>query len=98
MGVLYCFLVEEFEPLVEDAEYEDLDTVDESGDRSVAKLYVGRKVRGVYTNGLFVGTISYFNCRLNKYCVDFEDGSSDYVTVNDFLTDNNLELLPIDWG
>ena len=79
--------------MIEDVEDTE---VDEASDRTDRKLYVGRKVRGIYTNGLFVGTILYYNFKLNKYCIAFEDESRDYVSVSDFLTDNNLELLPIE--
>ena len=34
---------------------------------------VGRKVKGVCENGVFVGSISYFNTQLQEYFVKFED-------------------------
>ena len=51
---------------------------------------VGRKVKGVYENGVFVGSISYFNTQLQEYLVKFDDGSEDDTCEDDI---DGVELI-----
>ena len=51
---------------------------------------VGRKVKGVCENGVFVGSISYFNTQLQEYLVKFDDGSEDYICEDDI---DGVELI-----
>ena len=37
----------------------------------------------MYENGVFVGSISYFNTQLQEYLVKFDDGSEDYICEDD---------------
>ena len=48
------------------------------------------KVKGVYENGVFVGSISYFNTQLQEYLVKFDDGSEDYICEDDI---DGVELI-----
>ena len=44
---------------------------------------VGRKIKALYENGWFTGTIMYYNVTLNEYIVKFEDNTEDYITLDD---------------
>ena len=46
--------------------------------------------KGVYENGVFVGSISYFNTQLQEYLVKFDDGSEDYICEDDI---DGVELI-----
>ena len=53
---------------------------------------VGRKLRGVYGNGVFTGNIRYFNTALKEYNVLYEDGTDDYFVEEDI---DGVELILI---
>ena len=57
--------------------------VDSEGDRVTTPPLVGRKVKGVYENGVFDGVIEYFNTLLEQYMVKYQDGTDDYITEAD---------------
>ena len=63
---------------------------DAENDRTTSMPLVGRKVKGVYENGVFVGSISYFNTQLQEYLVKFDDGSEDYICEDDI---DGVELI-----
>ena len=45
---------------------------DAENDRTTSMPLVGCKVKGVYENWVFVGSISYFNTQLQEYLVKFD--------------------------
>lgn len=72
---------------VEEEELEDLEE-----DRAIDDEMVGRDVTGLYENGWFKGKIKYFNSSLVRYLVEYEDGSTDLVRIDDF-NDIDLKIL-----
>ena len=54
---------------------------------------VGRKIKALYANGWFIGSISYFSTSLNEYKVEFADGTSDYIEPADI---DNVEVIIMD--
>ena len=49
-------------------------------DRSEDEL-CGRKVKGLYENSWFTGTIQYFNEKMERYIVLCDDDSEDYIGI-----------------
>ena len=43
----------------------------------------GRKVKGLYENGWFTGTIQYFNEKMGRYRVLYDDDSEDYIGIEE---------------
>ena len=56
--------------------------VDHEDDR-VEDEYKGRKIKALYTNGWFTGSIRYLNKKLDEYNVLFDDGTEDYIQLAD---------------
>ena len=67
--------------LPEDEERENEE--DRMDDRVEDDELVGRKIKALYENGWFIGKIKYFNTVLCEYKVDFSDGTSDYLAIQD---------------
>ena len=55
------------------------DDVDDEQDRLYNVKLVGKKVCGDYPDGWHTGTIKYYNSKLDKYLLVFEDGSDDLI-------------------
>ena len=75
------------EPLEDEAD-EDL-----PADRSYDHQWVKRRVKGLYTNGWFIGEILYYNEGMKKFRVSFSDGSDDFITKSD-IDNVDMFLLP----
>ena len=56
---------------------------DNEDDRTTDAELVGKKVRALYENGWFTGDVVYYNERLGEYKVDYDDSTSDYISLND---------------
>ena len=56
-----------------------MDRIDNESDRTYDDSLVGKKLRGHYETGWQIGTIDYFNIKLEEYSVSFVDGSYDYI-------------------
>ena len=65
------------------SEEEGIDRIDNESDHTYDDLLVGKKIRGHYETGWYIGKIEYFNTKLEEYNVSFEDGSSDYIKKSD---------------
>ena len=61
-------------------------------DRSQDELY-GCKVKGLYEYGWFTGTIQYFNKKLGKCRVLYNDGSEDYIGIEEI---EGVEIVLLD--
>ena len=62
----------------------DLDDIDDEKDRFYNVNLVGRKVCGEYEgSGWCTGTIKYYNSKLDKYLLVFEDKSEHMIKEND---------------
>ena len=70
-------VLEEFDE--EESENEGDEFEDHEDDRIDFAPYCGRKLRALYGNGWYTGTIQYFNENLLKYRVTFDDGTEDYI-------------------
>ena len=57
---------------------------DNVSDRDLQHKLVGQKVKALYDNGWFFGTIVYYNKVLDEFKIDYSDESSDYVKISDF--------------
>ena len=62
---------------------EEEEIMDDAKDRLFDHELVGRKVKACYENGWFIGDIMYFNTQLSEFKVDFLDGTSDYIQLED---------------
>ena len=51
--------------------------VDDLSDRVFTMA--GKRIRCLYENGWFTGSVEYFNSKLNEYKVSYEDGTTDYI-------------------
>ena len=83
-------LLEKSAKLEESSKMEDqkdcinpIDRVDNESDRTYDDSLVGEKLRGHYESGWQIGTIDYFNIKLEEYSVSFVDGSYDYIKKSD---------------
>ena len=44
-------------------------------------MYTGRKIKALYENGWFTGTIKYYNKLLHEYNVVYSDDTGDYISI-----------------
>ena len=73
---------EDVEPLDEELEKpgnEGRQWEDNEDDRYYDAQYCGQKIKVLYQNGWFVGTIDYFNGDIQKFRVSYPGGSGDYI-------------------
>ena len=63
---------------------------DNEDDRTIYHELVGRDIRGHYETGWHVGKLEYYNKNLQKYLVQFGDGSTDYIKKEDI---DGLQLI-----
>ena len=61
-------------------------------DQSEAELCEA-KVKGLYENGWFTGKIQYFNEKMGRYRVLYDDNSEDYIGVEEI---EGVELVLLD--
>ena len=54
-------------------------------DRNYKGDLVGRKVTALYENGWFTGSVMYFNKVLKELCVNYADGTSDFLSIRTTL-------------
>lgn len=52
-------------------------------ERLQPKSQPSRKIKLLYGNGRFIGTITWFNSKIQKLCVVFEDDTDDYISNED---------------
>ena len=58
--------------------------IDDENDRVYNVNFVGNKIRGLYEgSGWNTGTIKYYNSKLDKYLLAFDDGSDDLFREED---------------
>ena len=60
---------------------------------------VGRSIKALHDNGWHVGKITYYNKTLQKYKIDYQDNSIDYISPSKFegavyFVDVKLKLFP----
>ena len=75
-------LKDEYDSNIRDTNDEDLD-IDYESDLKLNHILVSRGIKSVYDNGWFTGTITWFNSKLQKVLVVFEDGTADYISNED---------------
>lgn len=68
---------------VEDAEIVVESIEDNPEDRSEDDELIGREIKALYENGWYKGEIRYFNSRIGKYKVRFNDGDEDFVGIDE---------------
>ena len=61
-------------------------------DRVFDHEYVGRQIKGLYEDGWAIGKISYYNLKLGRFKVDFEN-DSDFIGLEDL---DGIELILLD--
>ncbi len=70
------------------------EVVEELEDREENRKFdhelVGRTIKGCYENGWFTGVIQYFNDVLSEFKVLFQDGSVDFISLEDI---DGVELI-----
>ena len=66
-----------------DKEEVDVEREDLEKDRLFDYDLVGKKIKGEYVTGWFIGEIMYFNTKLQEYLVTFDDKSEDYIAKED---------------
>ena len=66
---------------------------DKPEDRDSTHYLVGRKIKGNYTNGWFVGNVEYFNRVMNRIIVKYSGNTVDYIS-EDEIDGLDLILLP----
>ena len=95
---------DEFEPELDNEEVEnetddvqlEPDDPDDEKDRLYDLQLVGKKIRGEYEgSGWHTGEIKYYNVKLDKYLLLFEDGSSDLIKEGEI---DGVELCYVDAG
>ena len=59
--------------------------IDYESDRDLNHNLVGRKIKAIYGNGWCTGSISWFNDKMQKLRVVFEDGTDDYIYTEDIV-------------
>ena len=68
--------------------------IDDENDRVYNVNLVGSKIRGLYEgSGWNTGTIKYYNSKLDKYLLGFDDGSDDLIREEDI---DDVELFFVD--
>jgi hypothetical protein len=68
--------------------------IDDENDRVYNVNFVGNKIRGLYEgSGWNTGTIKYYNYKLDKYSLVFDDGSDDLIREEDI---DGVELFFVD--
>ena len=78
----------------EEDQYLELDDMDDEKDRLYNVNLVGRKVCGEYEgSGWHTGTIRYYNSKLDKYLLVFEDASEDMIKEDDI---NGIDMYFVD--
>jgi len=68
---------------VEDAEIAVESIEDNPEDRSEDDELIGREIKALYENDWYKGEIRYFNSRIGKYKVRFNDGDEDFVGIDE---------------
>ena len=56
--------------------------VDEENDRGYDHIMVNGKIRALYGNGWYTGTIQWYKSKFDEYRVLFPDGSDEYIEMN----------------
>ena len=56
--------------------------IDYESVRDLNHNLVGRKIKAI-GNGWYTGSISWFNSKIKKLCLAFEDGTDDYIFTED---------------
>ena len=81
---------------VQSTEIYDEEEVEERIDDENSRLFdyenVGRKIKALYDSGWHIGEIKYYNVTLAEYKIDFEDGSVDYISLDEI---DGIEILLI---
>ena len=86
-------LESESEEEVEDMDDQNME-IDDENDRVYNVNLVGTKIRGLYEgSGWNTGTIKYYNSKLDKYLLGFDDGSDDLIREEDI---DDVELFFVD--
>ena len=75
---------------VADHEIRDEELIDLAENRLEDDELVGRELKVLYENGWFIGEIKYFNEKLGKYMISYNDGSEDYISIEDI---DDVEIL-----
>ena len=57
--------------------------IDYESDCDLKHNLVGCKIKAIYDNGWYTGSISWFNNKLRKLRVAFEDGTDNYISTED---------------
>ena len=57
--------------------------IDYESDRDLNRKLVGRKTKAIYDNGWYTRSISWFDNKMQKLRVVFEDGTDDYISTED---------------
>ena len=86
---------QEEEPLDEDLgkpENDGTEFEDCKNDWSEDEL-CGHKVKGLYENGWFTGTIQYFSEKMGRYRVLYDDDCEDYIGIEEI---EGVEILLLD--
>lgn len=89
--ILRLLILEE-EVVVENDEHLEIDT---ESDRDLNHPLVGRRIKGLYDNGWFKGQICWYNTKMNKLRILFEDDTDDYIIPDDI---DGIELIFIEEG
>ena len=84
---------EENEEVTGNEEEEQFYEPDHVADRDFSYPLVGKRIRCHYSSWV-TGKFVWFNSALKKYRIQFEDGSEDYVSLNDISRGTNMFLLP----
>ena len=66
--------------------------IDDENSRLFDYENVGRKIKALYDSGWHIGEIKYYNVTLAEYKIDFEDGSVDYISLDEI---DGIEILLI---
>ncbi len=68
------------------------DEEDDELDRNFEPQFVGKKFNVHYDYGCFVGVASWFNVKLQKLRLSFDDRSDDYIAVDEV---DGIEIMQI---
>ena len=82
----------------DEVERDYVERVDDQKDRQYDRYMVNRQVEALYHNGVFKGTVRYYNKVLNEFKVDYSTPTSpedcDYVSLDTMMTSIDVVLLP----
>jgi hypothetical protein len=59
------------------------DRIDDESDRDHDHAMVDRRIRALYADVWYTGVVTWYNTKLNEFHLSFEDGSEDYINIDD---------------